>query len=118
MKKYLVIAILSLASVGSFATVECEQALDNYSRLSEDKGMLKQHLLHLSAQISQYEQYLSYLKNNPRVKSYMGYTREHLVEMIRRIDEGRKPQIEILATIEKYLPEVRAIVKKDCWIND
>ena len=112
--KKLLIAMLALTSLSSFATVECEDALNDLVQYSDSVGQVRAFIVRNNTQIQLNTSYLKILNENPSLEKVMGYTRNELVEMNKEDIEANKPLVESLLKSPEITEELKQNVKEIC----
>ncbi len=112
--KKLLIGLLALTSLSSFATVECEDALNDLVQYSDSIGQTKAFIIRNNSRIQLHTAYLKILNENQSLEKVMGYTRNELIEMSREDVEANKPLVESLLKSPEITEELKLNVKYAC----
>lgn len=112
--KSLLIGLLTLTSLSAFATVECENALNDLVQYSDSVGQVRAHVVRNNARIELHTSYLKLLNENPTLERVMGYSRAELIEMSKEDVEANKELVASLLKSPEMTEELKQNVRIIC----
>lgn len=103
-----------MGSFSTFATVECENALNDLVQYTDSVGQIKAYILRNNVKIQTHTNYLQLLNDNQTLNDIMGYTREELVKINNEDVEANKSLVESLLDSPQLIEHFKNIVKSAC----
>jgi hypothetical protein len=112
--KKLLIGLLALSSLSTFASTDCDTNLDMLTSVSSSQGASKALLIVQTANSNKFKVFKTTLEKYPNVNEIGGYTRDSLEEAILDNEEALNNLKNNIASTTELLPRVRVMVKDGC----
>jgi hypothetical protein len=112
--KKLLVGLLALGSLSTFASVECINSLAQLSEYSDSIGQSKAYIHRNNTEAQKYTAYLRILNENQNLDKVMGYSREELIQLANESLSANMPLHESLNKSPEMLSTLMNNAQESC----